>query len=200
MKAFLKSLDEKAWRAELVGWTQPMMANAEGVMVLKPEAIWTDADEKTAVGNSKAKNAIFSGVDENVFKLIANCEIGKEAWDILRTAHEGTYKVRNSRMQMLTAKFKDLKMKKEETITEFNTRVLDLSNEAAALGKPIEEERMASKVLRSLPQRFTMKVTAIEEMHEQTKAGGPHGIAENLRAAFSLRYSTKRKQGSSIKR
>ncbi|CAM8974549.1 unnamed protein product [Rhodiola kirilowii] len=98
MKAFLKSLDEKAWRAVLVGWTQPWMANAEVIMVLKPEALWTNADEKTSVGNAKIVNAIFSGVNENVFKLIANCEIAKEACDILRTCYEGTDKVRNSQM------------------------------------------------------------------------------------------------------
>ncbi|CAM8987340.1 unnamed protein product [Rhodiola kirilowii] len=60
-------------------------------------------------------------------------------------------------------------MKDSETIPEFNARVLDLSNEAAALGKPIDEERMSSKVVRSLPPRFSMKVTAIEEMHDISK-------------------------------
>ncbi|CAM8934393.1 unnamed protein product [Rhodiola kirilowii] len=60
-------------------------------------------------------------------------------------------------------------MKDSETIPEFNARVLDLSNEAAALGKPIDEERMASKVLRLLPPRFAMYVTAIEEMHDISK-------------------------------
>ncbi|CAM8885325.1 unnamed protein product [Rhodiola kirilowii] len=60
-------------------------------------------------------------------------------------------------------------MKDSESIPEFNARVLDLSNEAAALGNPIDGERMASKVLRSLPPRFAMKVTAIEEMHDISK-------------------------------
>ncbi|CAM8893875.1 unnamed protein product [Rhodiola kirilowii] len=89
MKAFLKSLDEKAWRAVLVGWTEPMMANPEGVVMPKPEALWSEADDVAAIGNSKALNAIFHGVDENVFKLIAECEVAKEAWDILRIAYEG---------------------------------------------------------------------------------------------------------------
>ncbi|CAM8948081.1 unnamed protein product [Rhodiola kirilowii] len=89
MKAFLKSLDEKAWRAALVGWTEPMMVNPEGVVMPKPEALWSEADDVAAVGNSKALNAIFYGVDENVFKLIAECEVAKEAWDILRIAYEG---------------------------------------------------------------------------------------------------------------
>ncbi|CAM8999223.1 unnamed protein product [Rhodiola kirilowii] len=89
MKAFLKSLDEKAWRAVLVGWTEPMMANPEGVVMPKPEALWSEADDVAAVGNSKALNAIFYGVDENMFKLIAECEVAKEAWDILKIAYEG---------------------------------------------------------------------------------------------------------------
>ncbi|CAM8913675.1 unnamed protein product [Rhodiola kirilowii] len=169
MKYFLKSLDERAWKAVLIGWTEPTMENLTGEVVPKPEALWTEADDRASVGNSKAMNAIFSGVDENVMKLIINCEEAKEAWDILQMAYEGTDKVHNSRMQIVTTKFKEMKMKDSETIPEFNARVLDLSNEVAALGKPIDEERMASKVLRVLPPRFDMKVTAIEEMHDITK-------------------------------
>ncbi|CAM8880776.1 unnamed protein product [Rhodiola kirilowii] len=169
MRSFLKSLDEKAWRAVMRGWTEPMMNNLTGEPVPKPEALWTEEEDKASMGNSKAMNAIFSAVDENVMKLIINCEVAKEAWDILQTAFEGTDKVRNSRMQAVTTKFEEMKMKESETIAEYNTRVLELSNEASALGKPIDEERLASKVLRSLPSRFAMKVTAIEEMHDISK-------------------------------
>ncbi|CAM8895604.1 unnamed protein product [Rhodiola kirilowii] len=169
MRSFLKSLDEKAWRAVMRGWTEPMMNNLTGEPVLKPEALWTEDEDKASMGNSKAMNAIFSAVNENVMKLIINCEVAKEAWDILQTAFEGTDKVRNSRMQAVTTKFEEMKMKEDENISEYNTRVLELSNEASALGKPIDEERLASKILRSLPPRFAMKVTAIEEMHDITK-------------------------------
>ncbi|CAM8935572.1 unnamed protein product [Rhodiola kirilowii] len=169
MKDFLKSLDEQAWKAVLIGWEQPTMENLVGEVILKPETLWTNADEKASVGNSKAMNAIFSGVSENVLKLIINCEVAKEAWDILQIAYEGTDKVRNSRMPIVTTKFEDMKMNDNESIPEYNARVLDLSNEATALGKPIDGERMASKVLRSLPPRFAMKVTAIEEMHDISK-------------------------------
>ncbi|CAM8908727.1 unnamed protein product [Rhodiola kirilowii] len=168
MRSFLKSLDEKAWKAVLKGWTEPMLNNLTGEPIAKPEALWTEEEDKASMGNSKAMNAIFSAVDENVMKLIINCEVAKEAWDILQTAFEGTDKVRNSRMQAVTTKFEEMKKKESETITEYNTRVLELSNEASALGKPIDEERLASKVLRSLPPRFAMKVTAIEEMHDIT--------------------------------
>ncbi|CAM8926431.1 unnamed protein product [Rhodiola kirilowii] len=137
MKSFLKSLDEKAWTAVLIGWTQPMMENLTGEPVPKPEALWDYADEKASIGNSKAMNVIFSGVDENVLKLIINCEVAKEAWDILQIAYEGADKVRNSRMHIVITNFEDMKMKDSETIPEFNASVLHLSNEAAALRKPI---------------------------------------------------------------
>ncbi|CAM8920082.1 unnamed protein product [Rhodiola kirilowii] len=169
MRSFLKSLDERAWKAVLKGWTEPMMNNRTGEPVSKPEALWIEEEDKASMGNSKAMNAIFSAVDENVMKLIINCEVAKEAWDILQTSFEGTDKVRNSRMQAVTTRFEEMKMKESETITEYNTRVLELANEASALGKPIDEERLARKVLRSLPPRFAMKVTAIEEMHDIAK-------------------------------
>ncbi|CAM8986721.1 unnamed protein product [Rhodiola kirilowii] len=146
-----------------------MMNNLTGEPIAKPEALWTEEEDRASMGNSKAMNAIFSAVDENVMKLIINCEVAKEAWDILQIAFEGTDKVCNSRMQAVTTRFEEMKMKESETITRYNTRVLELSNEASALGKPIDEERLGSKVLRSLPPRFAMKVTAIEEMHDITK-------------------------------
>ncbi|CAM8994086.1 unnamed protein product [Rhodiola kirilowii] len=168
MRSFLKSLDKKAWKAVLKGWTEPIMNNLNGEPIAKPEALWTEEEDKASMGKSKAMNAIFSVVDENVMKLIINCEVAKKAWDILQTAFEGTDKVHNSRMQAITTRFEEMKMKESETINEYNTRVLELSNEASALGKPIDEERLASKVLRTLPPRFAMKVTAIEEMHDIT--------------------------------
>ncbi|CAM9000139.1 unnamed protein product [Rhodiola kirilowii] len=54
MKSFLKSLHEKAWKAVLIGWTQPMMESLTGEVVPKPEALWDDGDEKASIGNSKS--------------------------------------------------------------------------------------------------------------------------------------------------
>ncbi|CAM8953805.1 unnamed protein product [Rhodiola kirilowii] len=39
MKAFLKSLDEKAWKAMLIRWTPPTMKDPEGKDVPKPEEL-----------------------------------------------------------------------------------------------------------------------------------------------------------------
>ncbi|KAK2402591.1 gag-protease polyprotein [Trifolium repens] len=166
MVAFLKSMDQKAWRAIITGWNHPIITAADGSTSLKGVADWSLEEETEASGNSKALNAIFNGVDENMFKLINTCTEAKQAWEILQTAHEGTSKVRMSNLQLLATKFENLRMEDEETISQFNTRIRDIANSTFALGEKIPEEKLARKILRSLPRRFNMKVTAIEESQD----------------------------------
>ncbi|KAA0026049.1 gag-pol polyprotein [Cucumis melo var. makuwa] len=61
----------------------PPMSTVDGVLTLKSEVEWTDVEEQTSVGNVRALNAIFNGVDLNMFKLINSCTTTKEAWRIL---------------------------------------------------------------------------------------------------------------------
>ena len=130
---------------------------------LKPEENWTREEDELALGNSKALNALFNGVNKNIFKLINTCTVAKEAWEILKTTHEGTSKVKMSRLQLLSTKFENLKMKEYECIHDFHMNILEIANALSALGEKISEERLVRKILRSLSKRFAMKVVAIEE-------------------------------------
>ncbi|CAI8595590.1 unnamed protein product [Vicia faba] len=60
--------------------------------VLKDGEDWNDEDEKSSEGNSKTLNALFNGVDNNIFRPIRNCNVAKEAWEILKTSHERSSK------------------------------------------------------------------------------------------------------------
>ena len=62
MEAFIKALDEKAWRSMLTGWKHPTTKDDEGNVTLIPEVKWTCDDDRLANYNSKALNAIFNGV------------------------------------------------------------------------------------------------------------------------------------------
>lgn len=46
---------------------------------LKPKKEWSKEKDDLALGNSKALNALFNGVDKNLFRLINNCTVAKEA-------------------------------------------------------------------------------------------------------------------------
>ena len=77
MVAFLRSVDIKAWRAVDKGWKHPTKVEKDGTIVLKPEEEWTKEEEELALGNSKALNALFNGIDRNIFRLVHQCEIGR---------------------------------------------------------------------------------------------------------------------------
>ena len=47
--------------------------------ILKSEEEWTIAEDELALGNSKALNALFNGVDKNMFRLIKQCTVAKDA-------------------------------------------------------------------------------------------------------------------------
>ena len=79
MKAFIKSIDEKAKKVILTGWMHPTKTNDNDETVKKPEVEWMAEEDKLVSSNSKALNAIFSAVDVYQFKLISTFEVAKEA-------------------------------------------------------------------------------------------------------------------------
>ncbi|XP_019160052.1 PREDICTED: uncharacterized protein LOC109156663 [Ipomoea nil] len=164
-KMHLRAQGERVWRAVLTGWSHPTKDgdNTGDPPVLKPEVKWTETEMTTASFNHKALDTIFSLMHESQFTIVAGCDSAKEAWDALETTYEGTASVKQSKLQMVQTYFEDLKMKDDETIVDFHARVQELANRASILGEPITQERLVKKILRSLPPRFRMKVTAIQE-------------------------------------
>ncbi|KAA0047661.1 gag-pol polyprotein [Cucumis melo var. makuwa] len=59
-------------------------------------------------------------------------------------------------------------MTEDESISEYNERVMEIANDSLLLGEKIHESKIVHKVLRSLPRKFDMKVTAIEEAQDIT--------------------------------
>ena len=92
--------------------------------------------------------------------------MAKNAWEILKTAHEGTSKVKSSRLRLLTTKFENLKMMEGENIQDYYLNILNIANSFDSHGEKISDEKLVRKTLKSLPKRFDMKVTTIEEAQD----------------------------------
>ncbi|XP_019171062.1 PREDICTED: uncharacterized protein LOC109166624 [Ipomoea nil] len=159
MQIYILAQGEGVWNAIENEWKTPVDDKGNA----KPRVDWSEEEKTEYDFNSKAMNAIYGAVSEDTFKLIASTHIAKIAWSILCDHHEGNTTVRQSKLQMIQTEFENLKMEEEENITQFSTRVLSISGDAFNLGEPIPEYRIVKKVLRSLPGRFQMKVTAIQE-------------------------------------
>ena len=64
---------------------------------------------------------------------------------------------------MLTSKFENIRMNENQSFSTFYLELSDIVNFSFNLGEPIPDFKVVRKILRSLPERFRPKVTAIEE-------------------------------------
>ena len=116
MKVFLYALGEKVWQAVEVGWIKPKETPVD----------WDEATNKAANFNSRALDALFSGVANEKFKKIWSAEVAKEAWTILETTYEGTKAIKTVKFQRLTSSFEEIRMEEEKTFDEFYTKLKDI--------------------------------------------------------------------------
>ena len=78
MRAYIRSINEKAWMSVEEGYELPTKRIEDGTMIAKPRAEWTAIDFDNAKWHHQAVNAIFGGVDSTQFIYIQNLESAKE--------------------------------------------------------------------------------------------------------------------------
>lgn len=105
----ITKLRKRSSRGELLPQSKQIII--QNLWSLKKD--WTLAENEEAIENSCAFNAIYDGVDKNIFKIINRCINYKKKYETLKLTHKGTFKVHMSRIQLLTNKFENLKMLEE---------------------------------------------------------------------------------------
>ena len=128
-----------------------------------------DAKIKAANFNSRALNALFNTVTNDEFKKISSTETAKEAWTIFQTTYEGTKAIKDSKLQRLITSFEEIKIEEDELFDEFYAKLKVIVNSAFNLEETIPKPKIVRKVLKSLPERFYAKITAIEESKDIDK-------------------------------
>ena len=144
MKAFLCAIDESVWDSVENGYVKPTTTKSK----------WDKAALALANANGKAINAIFCGMSPDEFHRISHVKTAKEAWMILETTYEGTKKVKDTKLQMLTTKFEELKMRDDEAFNSFYGKLNEIVIAKLNLREKIEDSKVVRKILRSLPESF----------------------------------------------
>ncbi|KAI8530382.1 hypothetical protein RHMOL_Rhmol11G0053900 [Rhododendron molle] len=134
IKAIMRSADEEIWNSCIDGYVCPMKT-VEGKEVSKLTSELSVKEKAKLQGNNRALDILFTAVDVNEHCKIANYEIAKEAWDILVTCHEGTYVVKQSKLQRLTTEFEMIRMDEDETFNQYYSRLISIVNSCETLGK-----------------------------------------------------------------
>ena len=103
------------------------------------------------------------------FHQISRITIAKEAWQILETTYEGTKKVKDTKLQMLTTWFEELRRGEDESFDSFYSELNEVIICKFNLGEKMEDSKVVRKILRSLSESFRAKVTAIKESKDLDK-------------------------------
>ena len=131
------SIDDIVWDAVEVGWTRPEDA----------KSTWDKATLAAANANSKVLNAIFCGVSPDEFHRISHITVAKEAWEILETTYEGTKKVKDTKLQMLIARFEKLKMSEDVSFDSFYSKMNHVVVSKFNLGEKTKDSKIVRKIL-----------------------------------------------------
>ena len=139
------------------------LIKVNGIDIPKPEEDWDDNDMKMGELNAKAMNVLYCALDSTEFNRISTCTSAQEIWNKLEVTHEGTSQVKSSKINLLVHNYELFKMDPNESISAMFTRFTDIINGLKCLGRNYTNADLVQKVLRSLPDKWDPKVTAIQE-------------------------------------
>ena len=111
----------------------------------------------------------------------------------METMYEGTKKVKDTKLQMLTTQFEELRMSEDESFDSFYSKLNEVVISKFNLGGKIEDSKVVRKILRSLPEGFRAKVTAIEESKDLDEIKVQELIGSPQTYELSLPNQRKRK-------
>lgn len=82
--------------------------------------------------------------------------MAKQIWDTLVVTHEGTAKVKRSRLNILCQEYELFRIQPQKSIINLHKRFVHLTNHFMALGKTFSNDEMYLKVLKSLTRTWQL--------------------------------------------
>ncbi|XP_052489905.1 uncharacterized protein LOC128042557 [Gossypium raimondii] len=159
MKTYLQAFD--LW--EVVNFDvepEPLRANPTVAQIRQ------HADERTK--RHKAMSCIQNSVSDVIFTRIMACETPKQAWDKLKEEFQGTERTRQQQLLNLMREFENLKMKEEESVKQYSDRIMAMVNSIRLLGEQFSEAGIVEKVISTLPERYEVKISSLEDLRDLT--------------------------------
>ncbi|KAI5344111.1 hypothetical protein L3X38_011988 [Prunus dulcis] len=116
--------------------------------------------------DAKALGLIQGAVSEEIFPRISHEETSKGAWSILQQEFHGDKQVRSVKLQGLRREFEYTRMKDDESLTAYVTKLFDLINQMRSYGEELPRERIVQKLLISLPSTYDSICSVIEHSRD----------------------------------
>ncbi|PWA57754.1 zinc finger, CCHC-type [Artemisia annua] len=137
--------------------------------ILKAFCLWEAIDSTEKVDEKKAhtmKAMIFQTLPGDILMQVAQYENAKEVWDAIEVLYLGADLVQKARLQTLRSELETLKMKENETISDFSGRLGSIRARFKNLGSTLKDKTIVRKLLNSVPKKFLPIVATIEQYSE----------------------------------
>ncbi|XP_050156228.1 uncharacterized protein LOC126630126 [Malus sylvestris] len=132
-----------------------------GDLVEKGFEISESKDKK--IGDEGSSESERVSLSDKLMKDAKALETSKGAWDILHQEFHGDKQVRSIKLQGLCRDFEYTRMRDDETLSMYLTRLLELVNQMKGYGEDLPRERLVQKLLISLTKEFDPVCYVIEQ-------------------------------------
>ena len=155
-------ISQDLWRLVEKGYEEPEKDEKDEKELTAAEKI---ALNDNVTKDAKALGLIQNAVSDDIFPRIAQQVTSKAAWDILKSEFVGDKKVRSVKLQGLRREFEHLRMKDDDSLSGYVSKVFELVNQMRSYGEEFFDQRIVQKLLISLPRSYD----SIAELIEETK-------------------------------
>jgi hypothetical protein len=99
----------------------------------------------------------------------AKKKMGKEVWECLKERFVGADRVRDVRLQTLKSEFDALRMKEDEGVDQYSSKISAMSVKYGNLGGTMDDQAMVKKLFDTVPDRYITVVAGIEQFYDLKK-------------------------------
>ncbi|GJU16238.1 zinc finger, CCHC-type containing protein [Tanacetum coccineum] len=124
--------------------------------ILKAYGLWKVIDAKKETDGKKetgAKGMIFQTLPQDMLMQVAQYTTAKEVWNSIKVKHLGANLVQKARLQTLRSELETLKMKPDESASEFAGKLSSIQAKFKSLGVTLKDKILVRKVLNSVPKK-----------------------------------------------
>ena len=135
-------------------------------LVEKSKAEWTKEDKENVLKDANVINILFNSLDYVLTNYVLSCKTAIELWNRLQVHCEGTKPVKKNMKSLLIQEYEYFEARSGETLTDTYDRFTKLMNDMAMHDKYCDNEDVNTKFIRSLPEMYDEKSTAIREAND----------------------------------
>ncbi|KAD3337349.1 hypothetical protein E3N88_32869 [Mikania micrantha] len=140
--------------------------------ILKAYGLRETIEVKEAVDDKKVhttKAMIFQTLPQDVLMQVAQYSTAKEVWDSIKVKYLGADLVQEARLQTLRSELEAMKMKPNETASDFAGKLSSIKAKFKSLGGILKDKVLVRRLFNSVPKKFLPIVASIEQYQEIDK-------------------------------